>query len=55
MAKDELANLRNFLKGLESPLTKLRHAGKDIKLREITVLKREIAQLEVLLVDLRRS
>jgi hypothetical protein len=43
MAKDELVNLRNFLKGLESPLTKLRHAGKDIKPREIAVLKREIA------------
>jgi hypothetical protein len=53
--KDELAGLKAFLKALESPYTQLRRSGKDIKPREIAILKREIAHLKSLLLDLRRG
>jgi hypothetical protein len=52
---DELAGLKAFLKALESPHTALRRSGKDIKPREIAILKREIAHLKYLLLDLRRG
>ena len=48
-AKDDLAGLRQFLAALESPSTEYRRGGKDIKAKEIEILKREIAHLEAVL------
>ena len=44
--EDELAGLRRFLSTLEDPRTEYRFGGRDVRDREVGLLRREIAFLE---------
>jgi polyhydroxyalkanoate synthesis regulator phasin len=50
---EELASLRHFVEGLESGATTLRRNGVDVTKREAAILRREIADLEQLIIRLK--